>query len=132
PMGADRSEEVAFIHGGDGGIGGATAELFAANGAAVAVADVNEAGAKAVAGRLPRAIAVGLDIREEAQIAQGLDETLAAFGRIDIVINNAGVNTLALRVDIDSFPAEEWHRIVGIDLDGTCLVSRIVAEPMIM
>src|SRR5262249_15130478 len=46
-------------------------------------------------------------------------------------VNNAGVNTVAHRVDIDQFPTEEWHRIVNIDLDGTFLVSRIMAEPMI-
>jgi NAD(P)-dependent dehydrogenase (short-subunit alcohol dehydrogenase family) len=130
-MRADLTGQVAFITGGAGGIGKAIAALFAANGAAVVVADVNEAGAKAVAGELPRAIAVGLDIRNEAEIGRGLDETLKAFGRIDILINNAGVNTLAHRVDIDQFPAEEWHRIVSIDLDGTYLVSRIVAQPMI-
>src|SRR4051794_178355 len=118
-MRADLTGQVAFITGGAGGIGRAIASLFAANGAAVAVADVNQAGAKAVAGELPRAIAVGLDIRSEAEIGRGLDETLKAFGRIDILINNAGVNTLAHRVDIDRFPAEEWHRIVSIDLDGT-------------
>jgi len=128
---ADLSGKVAFITGAAGGIGSAIAELFAANGAAIVVADLNEAGAKALAERLPRAIAIGLDIRNEAEINRGVDETLTAYGHIDILINNAGVNTLAHRVDIDAFPVEEWRRIVGIDLDGTYLVSRIAVQPMI-
>jgi NAD(P)-dependent dehydrogenase (short-subunit alcohol dehydrogenase family) len=128
---ADLSGKVAFITGAAGGIGSAIAELFAANGAAIVAADLNEAGAKALAERLPRAIAIGLDIRNEAEINRGVDETLTTYGHIDILINNAGVNTLAHRVDIDAFPVEEWRRIVDIDLDGTYLVSRIAVQPMI-
>jgi NAD(P)-dependent dehydrogenase (short-subunit alcohol dehydrogenase family) len=83
-MRADLSGKVAFITGAASGIGKAIAEIFAVNGAAIVVADVNEAGAKAVAGQLPRAIAAGLDIRNETQIGRGLDAALSAYGRIDI------------------------------------------------
>src|SRR5205814_9138149 len=48
-----------------------------------------------------------------------------------ILVNNAGVKTLAHRVGIDELPVEEWHRIVNIDLDGTFLVSRLLVDPMI-
>src|SRR5207247_2599212 len=89
------------------------------------------AAARAVASELPHAIAAEMDIREEAAIQRGVDDALAAFGRVDILVNNAGVNTLAHRVDIDAFPVEEWHRIVGIDLDGTFLVSRTMLAPML-
>jgi NAD(P)-dependent dehydrogenase (short-subunit alcohol dehydrogenase family) len=130
-MKANLSSQVAFITGAAAGIGAAIARLFAANGAAVVIADINEARAKTVAAELPRAIADGLDIRSEAEIARGLELTLTAFGRLDVLVNNAGVNTLAHRVDIDAFPIEEWHRIVGIDLDGTFLVSRMMAPQMV-
>jgi NAD(P)-dependent dehydrogenase (short-subunit alcohol dehydrogenase family) len=130
-MKANLSSQVAFVTGAAAGIGAAIARLFAANGAAVVIADINEGRAKTVAAELPRAIAVGLDIRSEAEIAQGLELTLTAFGRLDVLVNNAGVNTLAHRVDIDAFPIEEWHRIVGIDLDGTFLVSRMMAPQMV-
>jgi NAD(P)-dependent dehydrogenase (short-subunit alcohol dehydrogenase family) len=130
-MRADLSGKVAFVTGAAAGIGMAIAESFAANGAAVVLADLDEEGARRAAGRLPRAIAIGMDIRNETEILRGLDHALAAYGRIDILVNNAGVNTLAHRVDIDAFPVEEWHRIVSTDLDGTYLVSRIVVQPMI-
>jgi len=130
-MKADLSGKVAFITGAAGGIGKAIARLFAENGAAIVVADINRAGAEAAARELPRAIAVEMDIRRPADIDRALADALAAFGRVDILVNNAGVNTLAHRVDIDAFPVEEWHRIVGIDLDGTFLVSRTVVQPML-
>src|SRR4051794_12851459 len=130
-MRADLSERVAFITGAAAGIGAAIAKLFAANGAAVVIADINETGAQAMASQLPRSLAVGLDIRSEKEVASGLDATLRAFGRIDILVNNAGVNTLAHRVEIDEFPTEEWRRIVSIDLDGTFLVSRLLSSQMV-
>ena len=65
-----------------------------------------------------------MDIREAAAIDAAVAATLAAFGRLDILVNNAGVNTFRDRVDIDAFPVEEWHRVVGIDLDGLFLVSK--------
>jgi NAD(P)-dependent dehydrogenase (short-subunit alcohol dehydrogenase family) len=130
-MKTDLSGKVALVTGAASGIGRAIARLLAKNGAAIVVADVDGQGARAVASELPRAIAAEMDIRSEAAIRRGVDAALAAFGRIDILVNNAGVNTLAHRVDIDAFPVEEWHRIVGTDLDGTYLVSRAVAQPMI-
>ena len=130
-MKTDLSGKVAFITGAAGGIGKAIAGLFSKNGAAIVVADIDGAGARTVADELPRAIAVEMDIRQQADIDRGLEDTLRAFGRVDILVNNAGVNTLAHRVGIDAFPVEEWHRIVGIDLDGTFLVSRTIAQPML-
>ena len=130
-MKADLNGKVAFVTGAAGGIGKAIAQLLARNGAAIVVADIDGAGAQTVADGLPRAIAVQMDIRKEDTIVSGLDAALAAFGHVDVLVNNAGVNTLAHRVDIDAFPVEEWHRIVGVDLDGTYLVSRTVLGAML-
>jgi NAD(P)-dependent dehydrogenase (short-subunit alcohol dehydrogenase family) len=130
-MKTDLSGKVALVTGAAGGIGYAIARLFAKNGAAVVIADIDRERIYAAADALPRTIAVEMDIRDEAAIARGLTQALAAFGRVDILVNNAGVNTLAHRVDIDDFPVEEWRRIVGIDLDGTYLVSQAVAKAMI-
>jgi NAD(P)-dependent dehydrogenase (short-subunit alcohol dehydrogenase family) len=130
-MKADLSGKVAFVTGAAGGIGHAIARLFARNGAAIVIADIDGERARAAADALPRTIAVEMDIRDQAAINRGLEQALAAFGRVDILVNNAGVNTLAHRVDIDAFPVEEWRRIVRVDLDGTYLVSRAVAKAMI-
>jgi NAD(P)-dependent dehydrogenase (short-subunit alcohol dehydrogenase family) len=130
-MDTDLKGRVALVTGGAGGIGRATVARLADCGAAIVVADVNADGAREVAAALSRAIAVTVDIRDEAAVEQAVAATLAAFGRLDILVNNAGVNTFKDRVDIDAFPVEEWHRIVGIDLDGLYLMSRAAAKPMI-
>ena len=131
-MDIDLTGRVAFVTGAAGAIGTATVQRLAACGAAVVVADVKEAGAKELAAKLPRALALTLDIRDEAATTSAVDATLKEFGRLDILINNAGVNTLRRhRVDIDAFPSDEWRRIVGVDLDGLYLMSKAAAQPMI-
>jgi NAD(P)-dependent dehydrogenase (short-subunit alcohol dehydrogenase family) len=130
-MKADLSGKVAFVTGAAGGIGRAIAERLAENGAAIVVADIDGKGAETVAASLPRAIAVTVDIRDPEAIDAAVAVALDEFGRLDILVNNAGVNTLAHRVPIDEFPIEEWRRIVGIDLDGSYMVSRAAVRPML-
>ena len=130
-MRVDLAGMVVMVTGGAGGIGRAMARRFADNGAAVVVADIDRDGAERVAGDLPRATAVSVDIRDEASVSEAVNDAVAAFGKLDILINNAGVNTLAHRVDIDAFPLAEWQRVVGIDLEGTYLMSRAAARTMI-
>ena len=130
-MRADLTGQVVFITGGAGGIGRATAHRLAANGAAIVVADIDADGARRVAGELPDALAVSMDVRRAADAERAVEATLERFGRIDVLVNNAGVNTFRDRVDIDAFSEEEWHRIVSIDLDGLYVVSRAVLQPMV-
>ncbi len=130
-MRCDLGGQVAFVTGAANGIGRAIAAAFAANGAALVIADIDIAKATAFAATLPRAIAVEIDVRETAGIERAVARTLGDFGRLDILVNNAGVNTLAHRVDIDSFPIEEWDRIVGVDLNGVFLVSRAAIPAML-
>lgn len=130
-MNVDLSGKVAFVTGAARGIGAAIARSFAANGAGVAIADIDFDGAREVAASLPDAIALAMDVRETPQIEAAVQAVIARWGRIDILVNNAGVNTLAHRVHIDQFPIEEWRRIVSVDLEGLFLVSQTVLRPML-
>lgn len=131
-MQCDLSGRVAFVTGAAGTIGRDIARRLAENGARVALADVNLAGAEALAADLPGAIAVGVDISSPEGTEAAVAATVDRLGGLDILVNNAGVNTIAHRVNIDSFPLEEWHRIVAIDLDGLFLMSRAALGPMLV
>lgn len=130
-MRIDLGNRVALVTGGAGAIGTAICRTLAANGARVVVADINLAGAQALAAELPGAMACNIDISSEGSAKDGVDQVLEIFGQIDILVNNAGVNTQAHRVTLDSFPKAEWDRIVRIDLDGTYLMSKAVLGPMV-
>ena len=130
-MKADLGGAVALVTGAAQGIGAVIAEILAANGAVIAVADINADGAVQQAGRLGgRTLALTMDVRDAEAVERGVAATVATLGRIDILVNNAGINTLAHRVPIDAFPIEEWRRITAVDLDGLFLVSRCVAQRM--
>src|SRR5215472_8382271 len=130
-MRCELSGKTAFVTGGANGIGRAIVRRLCENGASVAIADVDLAGAEHLAANLPRTIACRMDVRNEPEIDAAVEATVAAFGGLDILVNNAGVNTVAQRVEIDRFPTEEWDRITGVDLDGLFLVSRRAVQPML-
>ena len=130
-MRTDLAGQVAFVTGAAGAIGRAIVRRLADNGASVVVADIDGEGAKAVAAALPDAIACTVDIRDETAAGGAVKATLNSYGRLDILVNNAGVNTFQHRVELDRFPAEEWHRVVGIDLDGLYVMSRHALGPML-
>lgn len=117
-MQCDLTGRVAIVTGGGGAIGAAIARRLAANGARLVIADIDEEAARGVAAELPDAIAVATDITDHASVANALAATMDAFGRLDILVNNAGVNSVKHRVTLDDYPADEWSRIIGIDLDG--------------
>ncbi|MDP1731173.1 MAG: glucose 1-dehydrogenase [Devosia sp.] len=130
-MHCDLSGRVAFVTGAAGAIGSVIAERLAENGAAVVIADIDLAGAEAVAASLGTAMACAVDIGSATSVETAVGRALERFGRLDILVNNAGVNTLAHRVNIDQFPVEEWDRITRIDFDGLYLMSRAALRPML-
>jgi NAD(P)-dependent dehydrogenase (short-subunit alcohol dehydrogenase family) len=129
-MRCDLSGKVCLVTGAARGIGQAIADAFAANGGRVVYTDVDEASACEAAARAPGATGRGMNVTRTEEIETALAWIVEKFGRLDIVVNNAGVNTLAHRVTIDEFPREEWDRILGVDLTGLYEVSRHSARVM--
>jgi 3-oxoacyl-[acyl-carrier protein] reductase len=130
-MRCDLGDKIALVTGGAGAIGSSIARRLSDNGASVIVADIDCEGAERVAASLNNAMACAVDIRTAASVDNAIATIIERYGRLDILVNNAGVNTLAHRVTIDEFPAEEWDRITGIDLDGLYIVSRAALRPML-
>jgi NAD(P)-dependent dehydrogenase (short-subunit alcohol dehydrogenase family) len=109
--------KAAIVTGAASGIGRGTAHALAARGAQVVVADIDLAGAQAVVEEIRsaggQAIAVAADVGTDEAFVRLRDDTLAAFGRIDIVMNNAGVITRGLP---EYIPIEEWQRVINVNL----------------
>jgi NAD(P)-dependent dehydrogenase (short-subunit alcohol dehydrogenase family) len=123
---------VAAITGGALGIGRATALLFAEEGAAVALGDVDTAGAETVARQIVarggRALAVGVDVGDAAQVQAFVDRTVAELGRLDVMFANAGIAHSAPFLD---HPEAQWHRVLRVNLTGVFLCCQIAARHMV-
>jgi NAD(P)-dependent dehydrogenase (short-subunit alcohol dehydrogenase family) len=125
-------DRVALITGGTSGIGEATAILFAQEGASVAITGRDEKRGHAVTARIlqsgGKAIFVRTDVRKSAECRRAVDETLRAFGRLDILFNNAGVFYPHNILDCSE---EEWDLQIDINLKGTFLMSKFALSGMI-
>ncbi|OHB79051.1 MAG: short-chain dehydrogenase [Planctomycetes bacterium RBG_16_64_12] len=129
-MKVDLLDKVALVTGAARGIGKAIADTLADNDAHVLYTDIDVATAEQSASHRRGARAMEMDVTNEAQVRAVTDAIVGEYGRIDVLVNNAGVNTLAHRVPIDQFPREEWDRLLGVDLTGLYLVSKAVAGVM--
>ncbi|MBI2001229.1 MAG: SDR family oxidoreductase [candidate division NC10 bacterium] len=125
------TRRVALAVGGGSGIGRATCELFAERGGAVMVADVNEASAKATAERIVRkggrAEACGCDVARWDQVQAAVERTRNVFGRIDVLVNSAGI--LRVRRLEDTLEAE-WNEVLQVNLTGAFLLTKAVMGVM--
>ncbi|HUC68730.1 MAG TPA: glucose 1-dehydrogenase [Stellaceae bacterium] len=111
--------KAAFITGGASGLGCAMAQAFAAEGARVAIADIDRGRGEAVAREIgARAIFLAHDVTDEEQWVANLGAAASAFGRLDTLVNNAGIGT---RGTVESTSLEEWRRIHAVNLDGPFL-----------
>lgn len=126
----DFEQRVSVVTGAGSGIGRAMAQAFARASARVVVADINlENAEKTVADIGDAAIAVAVDISDEASVDAMVARTLDAFGRIDVLCNNAGIiDTMALPA---AMTVAEWNRVIGINLTGTFLVTHAVLPHML-
>ena len=125
-------DRVAVITGGALGIGRATALLFAEEGAAVALADVQAEAAQEVvreiADRGGRAIAVGADVGDAGQVQSLVDRVVQELGRIDVMFANAGIAHSAPFLD---HPEAQWHRVLRVNLTGVFLCCQAAARQMV-
>jgi NAD(P)-dependent dehydrogenase (short-subunit alcohol dehydrogenase family) len=124
--------KIAVITGGARGIGLAIAKAFVREGAAVAIADISREGAEEATAGLKkqggRAVPVVVNVADPTSVSAMVGSTLEALGRIDILINNAGVggNTPFLETSL-----EEWNKIISINLTGAFLVAQACAREMV-
>lgn len=121
--------KTAFITGAARGIGRAFVESFVAEGARVAIADINIEGARKAAAEIgPNVIAVELDVTNQASIERAVDDTVAQLGQIDILINNAALFSAAPIVEIER---ADFNRLFDINVSGTLFTLQAVARHMI-
>jgi len=113
--------KFALITGGASGIGWATAQRFAEEGAQVALADLNDAAAQKLAATNPAFFAVHLDVTDEVSWEHAMAATLARFGRLDILLNSAGIAPLG---DVEKETLEQFRRVMAVNVDGVFLGCR--------
>ncbi len=131
---ADMQGKIAIVTGSARGIGKAIAQSLVDNGAMVVVSDVLRDQGEATAAELgPSAIFLPCDISDRAQVVSLVDAAVKRFGRLDVMVNNAGINTGlgSERVTIEQFLDNTWDRIMKVDLNGTFYCCRAAAAQMV-
>ncbi len=129
-------DRVVFITGAGGAIGYAMAEAFAGFGAQVIIAEFNEATGAEAAQRLTEvgagALFLRTDVSDPASVRAALDQVGQRYGRLDVLVNNAGINvSVQGRKPIHTFSDADWSRIVSVDLDGVyhCIKAAVPLMP---
>lgn len=125
-------DKIAIVTGGGQGLGQAICYRLAAEGCHVVVADLNEEGATATAAEIMaqtdrRAIGLNVDVTDEAQVEAVVDQTVTEFGRLDILVSNAGV---VISGEITDFPVEKWRTVLEVNLTGYFLAAKHAARVM--
>lgn len=112
--------KVVIVTGGAGGIGRATAKGFAKEGACVVIADLDGDAAQKAADEITnddghKALASRCDVSDEASVTKTVDDTIVEFGRLDVVVNNAGLMVFKA---IEELTSEDWTKVLNVDLMG--------------
>jgi 3-hydroxybutyrate dehydrogenase len=120
-------DKVAIVTGAASGLGKAIAMRYAKEGARVVVADLDQRQSEAVAGEIEaaggrgRAIGVAMDVTSEEAVNRGVADTVAAFGGVDILVSNAGIQIVH---PLEEFSYAEWKKMLAIHLDGAFLTTK--------
>ena len=122
--------KVALITGAASGIGHAIARRYVEAGGKVIIADLNADGAAKSANELgdtATAIGIAMDVSKEDQVNAGIEQAVKAFGRIDILVSNAGIQIV---YPIEEFPYADWKKLLAIHLDGAFLTTKACVKHM--
>jgi 3-hydroxybutyrate dehydrogenase len=122
--------KVALVTGAASGIGHAIAKRYVAAGGRVVIADLNLDAANAAAKELggeKEAIAVAMDVTSEDQVNAGVEKTVSTFGKVDILVSNAGIQIVH---PIEDFPFADWKKLLAIHLDGAFLTTKACVKHM--
>ena len=124
-------DKVAVVTGAASGIGKEIARQFFADGARIAIADLNGEAARATAAEFDpdglRAMGVQMDVTDEAQVDAGIDAVAGKFCGIDVLVSNAGIQIVA---PIETFAFADWKKLLSIHLDGAFLTTRACLKHM--
>ena len=119
-------DRAILVTGGGSGLGAALCQMLAAEGARVAVADIDEQRAMKLAGQLKetgaQAIACGMDVGVVVDVRDGLDTVVGQFGKLDAIVNSAGVDVTA---PIDTLDTDVWERVLRTNLTGPFLMAKM-------
>ncbi|WP_447644910.1 glucose 1-dehydrogenase [Nocardioides zeae] len=121
-------DKVAIVTGAGAGIGEAIARHFADAGARVVVSDIDLTAAERVASSLPDAVAVRADVTQEAEVEALVAASVDAYGRIDVVVPNAGIATT---VPVAATSFSDWRKVLDVNLDGVFLTIRHALPVMV-
>jgi sorbitol-6-phosphate 2-dehydrogenase len=123
------TDKIALVTGGGQGLGQAICMRLAKEGCHVAVADINEENARKTAGLITarRSLAIKVDITQDDQVAAMVDRVVAEFGRLDILVANAGI---LIAGELTEIPAEKWKAVIEVNLYGYFLAARHAARVM--
>ena len=132
-MQVDLQNKIAIVTGAAQGIGKAIAEALSRNGAIVVLSDIQAEKGQSTAAELDRAEFVACDVSDAAQVRALVQGVVERHGRLDIMVNNAGINTGRPedRVTIERYSDEIWHRILNVDLNGVFYCCKAAAAQMV-
>ncbi len=124
-------DKICIVTGAASGIGKEIARTYGRAGGKVVIADLNKAAAQSVADEITAAggtaMAVAMDVTDEAQVNSAVAEVVAAYGGVDVLVSNAGIQIVH---PIEEFPFADWKKILAIHLDGAFLTTKACVPHM--